>query len=40
MGVDKELKGDINNETSVMGRTYGHLGLQRLTDLTIGNEGW
>lgn len=32
------LKDDINKETSVMDRTHGPLGLQRLPDLTIGQR--
>jgi hypothetical protein len=31
----KELKDDINKGTAVMGRTHGHLGLQRLPVLTV-----
>ena len=33
-GLDKELKDDINKETTAAVSTHGPLGLQRLPDLT------
>ncbi len=37
-GWARSLKDDINNETTAGGSTHGPLGLQRLSDLTIGQR--
>ena len=38
-GLDKELKDDINKETTATVRVHGHLGLHRQPDLTMFLSG-